>query len=114
MKMTIDISTKDLKDLLTTAIESGGIAYWAEVKSYNYKRGTATVREHNDEEDPRKRGPWIRVTTKMLLEGLERCAKAAHDEGGWAFTEWLSDRTGDMNSADNIFQFAVLKELKYG
>lgn len=114
MKLTITIPTKEVKDILETAMNSGALNYWAEVKSYNSKTGCATLREHNDEEDKKKRGPWIRLTPTMLLEGLQRCAEAPHNEGGWAFTSWYEDRIGDMQTADNIIQFAVLKELKYG
>ncbi len=111
--ISIKVSEKDLKNILISAVESG-ISYWAECKNYNHKKGTVTIREHNDEEDEKKRGPWVKVTTKDIARGLRLCANAPSDEGGWAFTSWLSDRIGDSQTADNIFQFGVLKELKYG
>jgi len=112
-KICIEVSEDDLKSILITAVESG-IAYWAERKDYNYMKGVVTVREHNNERDEAKRGPWIRVTTRTIAQGLRLCAKVPADEGGWAFAAWLKDRIGDAQTADNIFQFAVLKELKYG
>jgi len=113
-RIVIWVSEKDLKDILITAVESGHLNYWAEFKNYDYKKGVVTVREHNDERDEKKRGPWIRVTPKTIARGLRLCAKMPDDEGGWAFTTWLKDRIGDAATADNIFQFGVLKELKYG
>lgn len=111
--IVIDVSEEDLKNILITAVESA-IGYWAESKNYNWKKGTVTVREHNDERDEKKRGPWVRVTTKTIAQGLQLCSKMPADEGGWAFAMWLKDRIGDATTADNIFQFGVLKELKYG
>jgi hypothetical protein len=112
--ISIKVSAKDLKSILITAVESGYCNYWAEFKNYSHKRGVVMVREHNDEEDEKKRGKWIKVTTTVIAQGLERCAGMPSDEGGWAFTQWLEDRTGDGPCADNILQFGVLKELKYG
>ena len=111
--IAIKVSEEDLKNILITAVESG-IGYWAECKNYSHKKGVVTIREHNDERDVKKRGPWIKVTTKEIARGLRLCSRVADDEGGWAFTMWLKDRIGDARSADNIFQFGVLKELKYG
>ena len=101
----ISVTEEDLKNLLITAVE-GGIRYWAEVKNYDYKKGTVTVREEG--------GSWIKVTTATIAKGLRLCSKMPADEGGWAFSMWLRDRIGDAQAADNIFQFGVLGELKYG
>ncbi len=111
--ITIKVSGEDLKSILISAVESG-IGYWAECKNYNWKKGIVTVREHNDERDEKKRGPWIKVTLATIARGLQLCSEMAPDEGGWAFTTWLKDRIGDAQTADNIFQFGVLGELKYG
>ena len=62
----------------------------------------------------RPRGPWRKVTARVIARGLKLCASMPSDEGGWAFTEWFKDKAGDGPSADNILQFGVLKELKYG
>ena len=113
-RITIEVSEKDLKDLITTAVESGYSNYWAEFKDYDYEQGVVMVREHNDEQDERKRGRWRKVTTAVIAKGLNLCARMPADEGGWAFTEWFKDKIGDGPSADNILQFGVLRELKYG
>lgn len=114
MNISIEVSEKDLKDLLITAVESGYSNYWAEFKDYDHEAGVVMVREHNEEEDGKRRGSWRKVTTAVIARGLQLCANMPSDEGGWAFTEWLKDRAGDGPSADNILQFGVLKELKYG
>lgn len=115
-RVVITVSREDLKCILIAAVESAscGIGYWAEVKQYDHVRGTAVIREHNDEEAPKKRGPWVKVNCKTIARGLQLCSEMSNNEGGWAFTEWLRDRTGDANTADNIVQFGVLGELKYG
>jgi hypothetical protein len=115
VNITIELTEDDLQGILITAIE-GGTGYWAIVKSgtYDYEAGTVTVAEHNDSRDPADWGPWHKVTLDTIALGCQRCANAPSNEGGWAFTSWLKDRAGDASSADNIFQFAVLNELKYG
>lgn len=115
-KIIIKVSREDLKNILISAVESSdsGISYWAEIRRYNHKRGTAEVREHNDEKDPKKRGPWLKLNCDTIERGLQLCSEMPADEGGWAFTQWLTDRIGDAATANNIVQFGVLGELKYG
>lgn len=113
VRIVIEVSEKDLKNLLITAVE-GNVGYWAEFKDYSYKKGVVTLREHNDQRDETKKGPWVKVTTRTMAQGMRLCAKAADNEGGWAFTTWLKDRIGDALTADIMLQFGALKELKYG
>jgi len=109
-KITIRISREDLKNIITSAVESSyGICYWAQVRQYDCDRGTALIRERDV-----PKAPWLRLNCAAVARGLQLCSEMPADEGGWAFTEWLRDRAGDAPMADNIVQFGVLGALKYG
>lgn len=112
-RITVGVSDRDLIDLVITAVEGGYTTAWAELKdrSYSPSRGIVTLRERGDGD---VLGQWLRITPSVIARGLKRAARAADDEGGWAFAAWLKDRIGDAIIADVILQFGVLGEARYG
>lgn len=108
MKISINVTNRDLDDLLITAIEGHYTTLWAELERYSPSKAKATLR------DSRQRGArWIEVTRQTIARGLTLASKAKNDDGGWAFAAWLKDRTGDAIIADVIMQFGVFGEIKY-
>jgi hypothetical protein len=106
MRIDIDITEEQLKDLVITAVEGGFTASWARTARYSPSAGTVTV--DDGEHGPRK------VSPRVIARGLRLAAAAAPDEGGWAFAAWLKDRIGDAIIADVILQFGVFGEVVYG
>lgn len=106
MKIEIDITEEQLKDLVITAIEGGVTSGWARrIDGYSPSEGTAIV------DDGEKRRT---VSVHSMARGLKLCAAAKPDEGGWAFGAWMRDRIGDAIIADVILQFGVFGEVVYG
>lgn len=110
MKISVNVTNKDLNYLLITAIEGGFTTIWAELqdRSYSPSKGRATLRKSG-----KKGAPWIKITRATIARGLTRTANAKPNEGGWAFAEWLKDRAGDRIVADVILQFGMFGEIRY-
>ena len=106
MRIAIEVSEEQLKDLVITAIEGGITSGWAHrIDAYSPSKGTAIV------DDGEKRRT---VSVHSMARGLKLCAAAKLDEGGWAFGAWARDRIGDAIIADVILQFGVFGEVIYG
>jgi hypothetical protein len=108
MKININVTNRDLDDLLITAIEGKYTTMWAELQRYSPSKAKVTLRDGDN-----KRARWIDVTRKTIARGLTLAAKADQNDGGWAFAAWLKDRTGDGIIADAIMQFGVFGKIKY-
>lgn len=106
MRIEIDVTEEQLKDLVITAIEGGITGMWAKISGYSPSEGTVEV-------DDGESGT-LKVSTRVIARGLKLCAAAKPDEGGWAFAAWLKDRIGDAIIADVILQFGVFGEVVYG
>lgn len=78
-----------------------------------------TIHEMDDDEMGYK-PDGIDITAALIKQGFERCLAADKDKGGWAVQGLLShereDWTGEIDSeiADNIIQFGVFGEIKWG
>lgn len=130
MEITIkkEITLQRISDLLSSAFESGGIAYWASVARYHepvklefrtdpkhiYKhldyplnrQGAVILRNH--EEPERKPKPLTLETIKTGLELMANSEKYAHH-----WRDFITEND-DMNTADVFVQFCVFGDVLYG
>ena len=82
-------------------------AYWAEIKRND--KGETFVREHNLEERGVAPGPWVLLTDRKRLQGLQLLAKL----NPFQFGRYL-DGNADRETGDCWLQATVLGEIKYG
>lgn len=124
--INIPVARQLLRDLLCTAIESGGCDYWAEFsdaqRTGNMNYLSVRVKEH-EAHDGKIRVHRI-VTADQLAIGMERLAQAEWPNGekknptfydGAAFqhlADALSDH--DATTADVVLQMTIFGELIYG
>lgn len=98
---TVVLTPEAAEDIRQTAADAGytyGIGYWAEWHATERNK----IREHNDAQHPRDRGPWIELTDDALARGCALALTAGTP---------LKDLDGSL--ADIIIQYAVLGEQKY-
>lgn len=113
-KIEIEFTREDLTSVLVSAVEGGVSRAWAAFRKYDHKDGTVEVCETNDSRDKKHWGEWHQVSLDTLALGMQRCAAAPPDEGGWAFGQFMQDRVGDAETADVFLQFGLFGKLVYG
>lgn len=130
MEITIkkEILLQRVADLLCSAFESGGIAYWGSIARYHepvklaFRTDDKQIYRHldyplneggavilkNHEEPERKPKPLTLDTIKTGLELMANSEKYAHH-----WRDFITEND-DMTTADVFVQFCVFGEVIYG
>lgn len=121
MQLTINVSDLTLRQLLTTAAESGALGYWAHLSNATRDAEGYITRikltEHESSEDDAKRINRY-LTPEDIGHAIERLANiVAADDGSFpAAASHLSAALGDHDAgtADVLVQVAVFGKVVYG
>ena len=131
-----DLTSEEAGDIVVTAAE-GGIGYWSQIESYDYRRWMPDINGHlgdaisvpddfvfyriaalNEDEDGYDRDKLYDITLVLVRRGLEiAMSKARHDLVkdvvlGCAREDWTGEI--DADGADAIIQCGVYGEIIWG
>ncbi len=109
-----------LRDLLCTAVESGGCNYWAAFSNATRTEGLDYLRVRVTEHESHSEGPRFNryVEAEDLARGLTRLAEAASRDAASfpSAAKHLADALSnhDATTADVVLQMTMFGELVYG
>lgn len=130
LALTLDFPIERIGDLLCSAFEGGGSAYWAQVAEYvEPKKWTFTgggaegaygwtyalneggaVLIDDIEADEKK---TYRLDLEAIQRGLKVFSSLKKGEGGHHFPDWLAEED-DATTGDVFLQCCLLGEVVYG
>ena len=109
MKVTIELTHEELRDIATTATERYGCGYWARTEK-SFDQALDEPVKVFDAEEPEK---LLGVLTREKLEGAASVfATKAPRSQVVSLLEWPNAIDG--SSADNFIQCALFGEIRYG
>lgn len=114
-RINIEIPEQTLTDLMTTAVESGALAYWGKVSAVERAEDLRVTKfkitEHEEHEPGANRVNRY-LTAGDMAQGIERLAVATFPSAPSHFAAALHDH--DADTADVVVQMAIFHKIIYG
>jgi hypothetical protein len=114
ISIKVELTQQECRDVLTTAIESNAIQYWAcEYGSIEIKRDSeSNIYEAKFTADNALNQKInYTVTAKTIQAGVDKLLEL-NESGRWR--EMILNEDIDSDCADSIIQYALFGELVYG
>lgn len=116
MKLTAKITSQEAYDILTTAIESGAIDYWAcdyeLFKVHRNSEGLVTMIEFQAEDETEKVQTY-RVGQRTIQRGINAVLSSDLDVADY-FKTYIVTNEIDSPTSDVIIQAGIFGQILYG
>lgn len=115
LPIAAEMLVRDLRDLMTTALESGGIGYWARVRDVRREEDLTVVSFEVIAKDAESPDAWKRIDAEGMARAvgwvLSRRVKVRADLVGQIAAD---HGAADADCADLLVQVAAFGDIVYG
>lgn len=121
INVTLEFPEEALQDILITACE-GGIGYWSQLESYDYRETSFVLREMNEDETDWT-GPKHTLNHDVVALGLQRILSGTIEVSPSIRSSIMNELieavrgggfAGDTTDCDCIVQAGLFNEIVYG